>query len=56
MIERILNSGDLFVSKIHDVCLDENDKTLYDAEILNKLNVSGLSPSFEKECMYHSYL
>ena len=44
MIDRIPNSGDLFISKSHDVCLDENDKTLYDAEILNKLNVSGLPP------------
>ena len=44
MIDRIPNSGDLFISKSHDVCLDENDKTLYDAEILNKSNVSGLPP------------
>ena len=44
MIDRIPNSGDVFISKSHDVCLDENDKTLYDAEILNKLNVSGLLP------------
>ena len=44
MIDRIPNSGDLFISESHDVCLDENDKTLYDAEILNKLNVSGLPP------------
>ena len=44
MIDRIPNSGDVFISKSHDVCLDENDKTLYDAEILNKLNVSGLPP------------
>ena len=44
MNDRIPNSGDLFISKSHDVCLDENNKTLYDAEILNKLNVSGLPP------------
>ena len=44
MIETLPNSGDLFISKSHDVCLDENNKTLYDAIILNKLNVSGLPP------------
>ena len=44
MIEHIPNYGDLFISKSNDVCLDENDKTLYDPEILNKLNVSGLPP------------
>ena len=44
MIDRIPNSCNLFISKSHDVCLDENPKTLYDAEILNKLNVSGLPP------------
>ena len=44
MIECIPNSGNLFISKSNDVCLDENDKTLDDAEILNKLNASGLPP------------
>ena len=44
MIERVPNSEDLFISKSHDVCLYENDKTLHDSEILNKLNVSGLPP------------
>ena len=44
MIERIPDSGDLYISKSHDSCLDEKDVPLYDDEFLNKLNVSGLPP------------
>ena len=44
MIERIPDSGDLYISKSHDSCLDEKNAPLYDEEFLNKLNVSGPPP------------
>ena len=44
MIEQIPDSGDLYISKSHDSCLDKKDGPLYDDKFLNKLNVYGLPP------------
>ena len=44
IIERVPDSGDLYIIKSHDSCLNEKDVPLYDKEFLNKLNVYGLPP------------
>lgn len=42
MIEKL--PGDMFVSKSIDECVEENDRALYEADFLNRINPSGIAP------------
>lgn len=36
--------GDLIISESHDECVEDKDKTTYEAEYLNRINTSGIPP------------
>ena len=42
MIERL--PGEMIISESIDTCVEDEDMATYDAEILNRINTSGIAP------------